>query len=224
MMGKNMYSNTYLTKLRNTPISFEPYVNIEEDFDVMMAQIIKRSRKWVEWIEKKSQSKSKTTKASLANATPTSSQSATPSVVTTTAQGLAQSIGGGDQPPEKNISIAPSCQGSPLPVIGTQASTEEKKMEELKDGATTLASPPYTTPTSLPHITPTPSPHVTPIPSPHHSPISFASALLKSTSSPIQIVQIGDEKRSSSESTKFDEATKKIQEEEKVPSSSRLLF
>ena len=40
--GKNMYSNTYSTKLRNTPISSEPYVDIEEDFDVMMAQIIKR--------------------------------------------------------------------------------------------------------------------------------------------------------------------------------------
>lgn len=35
--GKNIYSNTYLTKLRNTPISFEPYVDIEEDFDVIMA-------------------------------------------------------------------------------------------------------------------------------------------------------------------------------------------
>ena len=34
---KNIYSNTYLTKIRNTPISLEPYVDIEEDFDVMMA-------------------------------------------------------------------------------------------------------------------------------------------------------------------------------------------
>ena len=59
--GKNMYSNTYLTKLRNTPINSEPYVDIEEYFDVMMAQIIKRTGKWVEWTEKKSQSKSKTT-------------------------------------------------------------------------------------------------------------------------------------------------------------------
>ena len=51
--GQNMYSNTYLTKLRNTPISSKPYVNIE-DFDVMMAQIIKRTGKWVEWTTKKS--------------------------------------------------------------------------------------------------------------------------------------------------------------------------
>ena len=35
--GKNMYSNTYLTKLRNTPISSEPYVDIEEDLNFMMA-------------------------------------------------------------------------------------------------------------------------------------------------------------------------------------------
>ena len=34
---KNMYSNTYLTKIRSNPISLEPYVDIEEDFDVMMA-------------------------------------------------------------------------------------------------------------------------------------------------------------------------------------------
>ena len=52
--GKNIYSNTYLTKLRNTPISFEPYVDIEEDFDVMMTRIIKRIGKWVEWMAKRS--------------------------------------------------------------------------------------------------------------------------------------------------------------------------
>ena len=57
--GQNMYSNTYLTKLRNTPISFEPYVEIEEHFDVMMARIIKRTGKWVEWIAKKGRRKSK---------------------------------------------------------------------------------------------------------------------------------------------------------------------
>ena len=28
--GKNMYSNTYLTKVRNTPISFEHYIDVEE--------------------------------------------------------------------------------------------------------------------------------------------------------------------------------------------------
>ena len=35
--GKNMYSNTYLTKIRNTHISFEHYVDVEEYVDVMMA-------------------------------------------------------------------------------------------------------------------------------------------------------------------------------------------
>ena len=43
--GQNMYSNTYLTKLRNTPISSEPYVDIEEDLDVMVARITKRTGK-----------------------------------------------------------------------------------------------------------------------------------------------------------------------------------
>ena len=35
--GQNMYSNTYLTKIRNTPINSERYENVEEDLDVMMA-------------------------------------------------------------------------------------------------------------------------------------------------------------------------------------------
>ena len=48
-----MYNNLYLTKIRNTPISSEPYVDVEEDFDVMMARIIKRTGKWVEWKAKR---------------------------------------------------------------------------------------------------------------------------------------------------------------------------
>ena len=103
--GKNMYSNTYLTKIRNTPISLKPCVDVDEDFDVMMAQIIKISRKWVEWTTKKSQSKSTTTQAFSAATTPTSSQSSTPSVITKTNQGPAQPTGGGDQSLDKNISI-----------------------------------------------------------------------------------------------------------------------
>ena len=35
--GKHMYSNTYLTKLRNTPISLEPYDDATENLDIMMA-------------------------------------------------------------------------------------------------------------------------------------------------------------------------------------------
>lgn len=45
--GQNMY-NTYLTKLRGIIISFEPYVDVEENIDIMMARIIKRTRKWFE--------------------------------------------------------------------------------------------------------------------------------------------------------------------------------
>ena len=48
-VGQNMYSNTYLTKLRNTPISSEPYQDVGDDLQVMKAQIVKRTRKWVEW-------------------------------------------------------------------------------------------------------------------------------------------------------------------------------
>ena len=51
----------------------------------------------------------------------------------------------------------------------------------------------------------------------------MSAPFLKPTSSPIQIVEIGDDKSSSSESTESNEATKKTQEEEKAPSSSQLL-
>ena len=46
--GKNMYSNTYLTKLRYNPMSSESYQDVGDDLEVMMDQIIKRTRKWVQ--------------------------------------------------------------------------------------------------------------------------------------------------------------------------------
>ena len=71
--GQNMYSNTYLTKIRNTPINLEPYEDAEEDLDTLMAKIIKRTRKWVEWTAKRSQTKRPPTQASLAAISPSSS-------------------------------------------------------------------------------------------------------------------------------------------------------
>ena len=114
-----MYSNPYLTKIRNIPISSEPYVDVEEDFDVMMARIIKRNGKWVEWIAKRNWSKSMATQASPIYSTSSSSQSATPSVITIATQGPAQPLGGGDQHLNKNISITQTCQDGSLPVVGT---------------------------------------------------------------------------------------------------------
>ena len=55
--GQNMYSNTYLTQIRNTPISLEPWVNTGENLDMLMAKIIRRIGKWVEWTSKKSRSR-----------------------------------------------------------------------------------------------------------------------------------------------------------------------
>ena len=102
---KKLYTNTYLTKVSNTPSSFEPYIDAEEDFDVMMAQIIKRIGKWVEWTAKRSQSKSMTTKDSLVATTLTFSQSATSSMIRRTTQGPTQLVGGDDQPLDNNVPI-----------------------------------------------------------------------------------------------------------------------
>ena len=52
--GQHMYINTYLTQIRNTPINSKPSTNVEEDLDTLMAKIIKRTKKWVEWTSKKS--------------------------------------------------------------------------------------------------------------------------------------------------------------------------
>ena len=60
-------------------------------------------------------------------------------MTTTTTQGLGQTLGGDDQPLDKNVSIAQACQDGTIPVIGTQNDAEEKKMEDLKESATTLS-------------------------------------------------------------------------------------
>ncbi len=151
--GQNMYSNTYLTKLRGIPISLVLYVDVEENFDIMMARIIKRMGKWVEWTTKRSQSKGGATQASPAAATP-SSQSATPGITIVATQGLAQPSGGGDQPPDKNVSIAKTCHDGSLPVIGTQIGTEEKKNEEPKDSIAASVPSPYVPPVPSPHVSP----------------------------------------------------------------------
>ena len=85
-------------------------------------------------------------------------------------------------------------------------------------------SPPHATLPQSPQPSPIPFPHVSLVLSPHHSPTpSVIAPLLKLVGSPIQIVEIGDDKSSSSESTEYDEAVKKTHEEEKAPNSSWLL-
>ena len=97
-------------------------------------------------------------------------------------------------------------------------------MEEPKNGATAHVPSPHTTPAPSFHTNLVPSPHITLISSPHHSPIPSVSAPpLKSCGFPIQIVDMGDEKSSSSESTKSNEVAKKTHELEKSQSSSRIL-
>lgn len=71
--GQNMYRNTYLNNLKGIPISSKPYVDVEEILDIMMARIIKRMVKWVDWTTKNNWSKGATTQASLAIAMLTSS-------------------------------------------------------------------------------------------------------------------------------------------------------
>lgn len=88
--GKNMYSNTDLTKLKGTTISFEPYKDVGEDLDVMMAWITKRIEKWTQWTTtSKSQSKSAIAQASLAAVATPSSQGYTSDVTLAIIQGSA---------------------------------------------------------------------------------------------------------------------------------------
>jgi hypothetical protein len=133
--------------------------------------------------------------------------------------------GGGDQPHEKNILITPTFQDGSPPVIRIQSTTREKETGELRDSGPTPTLLPHISSSPSPQITPAPSPHTTPPPSPHHSPIPSANTLIfKPSSSPIQVVEIGDGDTSSSESTESDKGVEKSQEEEKAPGSSRILF
>jgi len=44
-----MYNMMYLTKLRNTSITYELIGEVIENLDVMIEKIYKRIGKWVEW-------------------------------------------------------------------------------------------------------------------------------------------------------------------------------
>ena len=89
-----------------------------------------------------------------------SPQGGTLGVTLAITQGLTQALGGGDQPPNKNITLAKNCHDGSLPVIATPSEVEKKKSEDPKDGATTL------------------------VPSPHSSPVPSTSATLLQPSSP----------------------------------------
>lgn len=82
------------------------------------------------------------------------------------------------------------------------------KAEEPKNSATISVPSPHTTPIPSPPFTLIPSPHQSLVPSAHAS-------LLKPSGSLIQIVDLGDGKSSSNESTKSYETPKKSQEVDK---------
>ena len=100
-------------------------MNVKEDLDMLMAKIIKRTRKWVEWTSKKSRSRGMPTQTSSLAEASSSSQGATAYVMPSTTQGPTQPAGGGDQPPERNILLDKTCHDGSQPIIGTQI--EEKK-------------------------------------------------------------------------------------------------
>ncbi len=165
-----------MTELSGIPISSELYVDVEENLDIMMARIIKRKGKWVEWTTKRSWIKGAANQASPVATMPTSSQSATAGMTIASTQGPAQLAGGGDQPPNKNVPIVKAYHDGSLLVIGTPTRVEEKKMEEPKDRMIASIPFPHVTLVPSPHVSPIYSPDTTPIPSPHHRPILPKSA------------------------------------------------
>ncbi len=100
--SQNMYRNTYLTKLRNTSISSEPFEDAMEDLDMMMARIYKRTRKWVKWTTtRRSRSKGASTQSSPKVVATSSSHSGALGTILPITQGPTQPTGGGDKPPNK---------------------------------------------------------------------------------------------------------------------------
>ncbi len=120
-----------------------------------------------------------------------SSQGGTSGVTLSITQGPTQPLEAGDKPPNKSIPLAKTCQDDSLPIIITPIETK-KKAEGLKNGVVTLSL----------------SPHNSLIP-------SISVALLLPSSPQLQVVDLGDGGSSESESTKFDEATKKTTKVEK---------
>ena len=87
---------------------------------------------------------------------------------------------------EKNVPMAPTCQGGLLPVIGARVEAEEKGIEELKDGASTRTSPSDVTLPQSPPPAPIPSSHIAPILPPHLGPTpSMSAPFLNHSGSPV---------------------------------------
>ena len=116
---------TYLTKLKKTPISLEPFEDVVEDLDMMLSKIYKRTRKWVMWTTKwKSRIKGMPIQSSP-NIVPTSSsQSGALGTILPLTQGLAQPTRGGDQPLDKNITLDKTCQDHSVAMIGMEIEFE----------------------------------------------------------------------------------------------------
>lgn len=180
--GQKMYRNTYLTKPRTTPISSKIYEDVVEDLDLMMANIYKRTRKWVEWnTTQRIRRKGPSAQSSLKVWTTSSSQSGASGTIFPTTQGTAQPVDGGDQPLDKTIPLDKTCQDNSVPMIGTEIEAEKKK-----DSVVMVAL----------------SPRNNLIP-------SISSLLLLPRNSQIQVVDLGDGGSSERKSIESDDAAKK---------------
>lgn len=128
-----MFSSTYLAKIRPTPISSKPFEDGTENLDILMAKIIKRTGKWIEWTRARRKRTSSAFVQPTPEATTSSTLGGTSSSTPSRAQNSLPPTSGGDQSPEKNITLNKTCPDGSVPVTKVEVETEKKKAEDPKD-------------------------------------------------------------------------------------------
>ena len=121
-------------KLRMLPqCQLHSKVPTVDKMEILMAGIIKRTDKWVEWtrVRKKWTRAIGTSARVSSEAQTTSTTTSTTTTTTSTSMGPSQSTsGGGNNPPKNNIQVLPTCRGGFLLDTGKVG---DKKVEKDKE-------------------------------------------------------------------------------------------
>lgn len=153
---KNMFSTTYETKIRPTPIRSELVKDIKEDLDVIMEKIYRRTNKWVEWMVTQKNKTRATSPQSTPNLEPKNTPSATTTSTLPPTKGPSQFVGQVDQPPKKDATIEKTCQGKLVQVTKAKVEVKKKKFKDPHDTQVLVEVQTWSIPTPplVVHLTP----------------------------------------------------------------------
>lgn len=131
--GSYMHPSSY-EQVKKTPIvSTLPKGPIVDTMEVLMRGIIKRTNMWVEWTRaRKKRTRSASSTGGVASKKAQSTAATSTIVATSTLADPTQFVGRGDQPPKKNIQVAPTYRGGSVPDTGKVGNDEKNKEEQEK--------------------------------------------------------------------------------------------